>query len=254
MKINLIDGIKTYIETYFVKTNSPKPCFIIVPGGGYHHTSNRESTYYAQLFNRLGMHAVVLYYREELYKEPQPQKDLAETIKFLKQNSAKYHILKDNINLIGFSAGGHLIASTMCHMEMFDFDITCKSMMLGYPVITSDPKYAHMGSFTNLLEEEFGNRREFYSLEKHVHEKMPKTFIWNTVEDQSVNVMNSILFIQALIEKNNYVEYHLFNDGLHGLSSCTEHTAQGEEKYINEHASIWIELYLRFIKKDVFLY
>jgi hypothetical protein len=61
------------------------------------------------------------------------------------------------VGISGFSAGGHLAASTGAGALEANGDTTARAllrpdfMVLFYPVISCDPKYSHAGSFNNLL-------------------------------------------------------------------------------------------------------
>ena len=56
--------------------------------------------------------------------------------------------------------------------------------------------------------------------EKHVSPNTPPTFLWHTMNDTSVPVENSILFLQALHRNHVMCECHLFAEGIHGSSTC----------------------------------
>lgn len=51
---------------------------------------------------------------------------------------------------------------------------------------------------------------DYWSLEKHVTQDTPPTFIWHTVTDETVPMQNSILFTESLAEKGVPVELHLY--------------------------------------------
>lgn len=133
--------------------------------------------------------------------------------------------------------------------ELFRAD----GMILGYPVISSGD-YAHRGSFERLL----GKRKDFlykygddtdyiramrwFSLELQVHATTPKSFVWQTMEDDSVPVQNSLLFVEAMVEHDIKVEYHMYPSGVHGLSLATKEVETPEKgRYPDIHVADWIE-------------
>ncbi len=225
MKINL-RGKKSVLETYLLN-NTKAPLILIMPGGGYDHTSPREGKPVAEFFNKNGYHAAVLHYREELYPYPEPTYDIAASVKYLWENKDEFMI--DEIITMGFSAGGHATALYNCKYQEFlgedlKCDIIIKRTILCYPVITDNPLYAHQGSFINL------GAYEEVSIEKLVDENFPKTFIWHTVTDESVPVYNSLLMMKALSDKNVNYEAHIYPRGPHGVSLAIEETAAKEEQ------------------------
>lgn len=186
---------------------------LICPGGGYEFTSKREAVPVAHCFGSEGYHTAIYYYRETKLVYP----DTINEAKDLIEKLSALPIVK-RIIVIGFSAGGHLAASMAieCHKQV-------KGSILAYPVITSNIRYRHPGSFLNLLGGNLTNQRvEDVSLEKHVHEKMGPVFLFHTMDDASVPVENSMIFLGALRMKRVPAEGHFFASGRHGVSLATE--------------------------------
>ena len=50
---------------------------------------------------------------------------------------------------------------------------------------------------------------ELFSLEERDLSKMPPVFLWNTLEDEKVPAVNSLLFAQRLAHDGGSCEYHL---------------------------------------------
>ena len=94
------------------------------------------------------------------------------------------------------------------------------AVILGYPVVTSGP-LGHKGSFDRLAGSD-ETLRAALSLETHVQEDLPPFFLWQTVDDATVPVQNTLLLAQALTEHHVPYELHLFPHGVHGSSICTK--------------------------------
>lgn len=239
------ENSKNFYRTYFIDDNY-RPLVLISPGGGYTHTSNRESEPVGNVFLNAGYHVVIVNYREDLSEVyPKPQSYLAYLID-------KYHNDKrvSKIIGVGFSAGGHNILEVALHYKNYLGNAKLDLLILGYPVVTSDKRYYHEGSFKNLLQDKFDDKKmmEYLSLEREVKSDAPDLFLWGTVTDESVDVMNSLLLVEAYHKVGCNVEYHLFPLGGHGLSVSTLESSFGEANKYIPHVSVWTKLALDWLK------
>ena len=71
-------------------------------------------------------------------------------------------------------------------------------------------------------------------------------FIWATAADGLVPVQHSLLMGQALAEKKIPFEMHIFENGDHGLSLCTQ-ASSGDKTQIDRDAAEWAALAERFL-------
>lgn len=219
------------IEEYAIKDGKRHSCIIVCPGGGYNHVSGgHEGEKIAKKFHELGISAFSLHYRLYPYLHPTPMNDLKRAIKWVIHNADKYNINPDKIGLIGFSAGAHLACSALENLDNFNdkpideidkVKIKITSLALCYPVISLSKQISHKGSRQHLVGDNMDMARQL-SCEMNVKEDMPPTFIWHTLEDQSVNPLNSIEMAKALKKANVPYELHIFENGLHGLDLAEE--------------------------------
>ena len=204
-----------------------RPAVLVLPGGGYAFTSQREATPIAAEVVAAGISAFILRYTcaPDAYFPTQLIQAL-QAVKVIREHADEWHIDPDRIAVCGFSAGGHLAASTgvfwnheLVRKYGFAGDIQKPNgLILSYPVITGGEK-AHRGSFQNLLGDQYSDEMvAFTSLETQVPADTPKSFIWHTYEDDGVPVENSMLFADALIAYGVPVELHVYPHGAHGLS------------------------------------
>lgn len=187
--------------------NKKRPVLLILPGGGYSRTSEREAFPVAYEFLELGFHQAIYYYREELLKYPEIYLDALKMINKLINDP-----LISDIHIIGFSAGGHLAA-----MLLTQFPNLFKSGILSYPVITSQKEYIHERSFDNLVVN-YDLDKDSVSLERRVNKFMPPIFLWHTKEDRSVPYQNSVIMHEALLKVGVDSKLTLYEKGPHGLS------------------------------------
>jgi len=250
------------LTTYFIDNDIDthglrlRPTVVICSGGGYGHHSFREGEAIAIRMNSLGYHACVLRYSLKPNSFPCQVFELACAVAYLRKNSAEYNIDPERIIVAGFSAGGHVAASlgTMWNKDFISKALNIPedmlkpdAMLLAYPVITSG-EFAHRGSFTNLLGDNYDKLLEFASLENQVDEATPKTFMWHTFEDGSVPLENSLLFASALRRANVEFEYHVFPKGSHGLALCTEETNRIQNDKIQVENACWIDMFANWVE------
>ncbi len=241
------DDFLPYMEVHLLKTERPLGAVLICPGGGYGGRASHEGVTIAEKFNALGLHAFVVHYRVAPYRFPAPQEDALRAIKIIRSRAAEWKVKPDKIAICGFSAGGHLAASSGIFFDEVKADDgdkadSCSSrpdaLILCYPVISSGPK-GHQGSFINLLgPEDAPGHKEKYSLEKLVSKNTPPSFLWHTADDGGVPVENSLMLGMALREHEIPFELHVFPQGRHGLGLAPEYP----------NIAVWPELCLTWLK------
>lgn len=225
------NGFEPYLECFPLKTVNPVGAVIVCPGGAYRTRAPHEGITVAQHFNQLGLHAFVVQYRVAPARFPAPQQDILRAVRLVRSMANKYNVRQDKIAVCGFSAGGHLAASSGIFFNRVNslagdaadqFSPRPDALILCYPVISSG-KYANTGSFDNLLgaETDVAERAKL-SLENHIRPDTPPAFLWHTADDTSVPVENSLLFSSALRSKEIPFELHVFPSGRHGLGLATE--------------------------------
>lgn len=236
--------------------NKNLPAMVVVPGGGYHFVSERETDPIAvDFFNRHYNAFALKYGVAPDYRYPTSINQLAATVDYLKRNAKKLGIDKNRIFVVGFSAGGHLTATlaNFCDnlpvpvMKSKKLDARPAGVVLGYPVITPE---SHQGSFRNLLgiEDVHCPEAEALSLEKTVSPLNPPCFIWTTAEDNSVDPMATVLYTSALLKNKVKCECHIFPDGWHGAATCDERTNHADGVKVFERSKCWLDLAADFLQ------
>jgi acetyl esterase/lipase len=214
--------------------NTSGQAVLVIPGGGYHAIAYTwEGTDVAKWLNANGIVAAVLKYRlpndttSNIVRYKSPLLDASRAIRIIKANAEKWNIDKNNIGVMGFSAGGHIASTLGTHFnqeknrndKIDSLSSRPDFMVLMYPVITMSGKSKHKGSTKNLLGENPSEELlDYYSNEKHVASDTPPTFLVHSSDDRSVPVKNSLLFYEALIKNNVSAEMHIYKKGGHGFS------------------------------------
>lgn len=232
-----------------------RPIAIIVPGGAYHDVAiANEGMEVAAELMKLGYAVAVLNYRVTPNHYPLPQMDLALAIKYMRYHASEYGVL-DNIMTVGFSAGGHLVASEACYpeeingtlMEILEnkksalaekyrgIPVKPEKVCLSYPVINF-VEDKHEESYINLTGGGDELRKKL-SVGLNVTLDYPKTFVWACDDDALVPASNSKRMYEALQKSGVESELHIYPTGGHGIATGKGTSAEG-----------WIQSLVGFMK------
>ena len=218
---------------YFPSNQDNKGAAVLIcPGGGYERLAYLIAGHqFAKWFNSIGVSAFVLNYRlpnspDLKQREIGDLQDAQRAMRVIRQNAEKWQIKSDKIGVLGTSAGGHLAANLGIETEDFaeigdeldKLPFEPNFMLLVSPVITMG-EFTHTGSKKNLLGENPSKELvEKYSLEKQVTAKTPPAFLGHATDDKSVSVRNSLMFYNALLDKNVSASLHIFPTGGHNIA------------------------------------
>lgn len=86
----------------------------------------------------------------------------------------------------------------------------------------------------------------------HVREDTAPSFVWTTANDNLVPASNAIGYVEALWSANVPCEFHMFADGVHGLSLADTTVADPLEA-VNPEVARWFELAAAWLRKRKFL-
>lgn len=243
------DDFAPYIQTYLLdKSNIPRGAVVVFPGGGYSWRAPLEAEPIALKFNELGFHAFVLQYRVVPYRFPAPQQDALRAIRIIRSHAEMWGINPNQIATLGFSAGGHLCASTGVLFQEIDANagdeidkFSCRpdAIIPCYAVINLTSEFGQHETGKNLLGDRFYTAEaQKLNLEKRVSSNVPPAFLWITADDNLVDVRNALYFAQAIWKIGGTCALHVFAHGPHGLDlgeKCPD-------------IAVWPELVAEFLK------
>lgn len=216
----------------FLVNGSNNPAIIVCPGGSYFwHDTNNEGYLVAKWLQKNGISAFVLNYRTAYVpayvthyrlffrgnRYPDPQEDLKQALRYVRVKAKEYGINRNIIGVMGFSAGGHLVMSSV---ELFDKSDWPAFVVPVYPVVTMSEKCVHKRSRRGLLGDSKVNNehlRDLLSLERHVPEDCPPVFLVNCKDDPIVDYHNSELLDSALTAQGVSHIYIQYQTGGHGF-------------------------------------
>jgi len=205
---------------------------IVAPGGTYlGWASNLEGRQVADWFAARGVTAFVLKYRlgaDNPY--PLPLLDAQRAVRLVRSLSKTYKISPDRIGVMGFSAGGHLVAMEATTSDDGKADSADavervsdrpNFLILGYPWLNAMQPNDH-GAITycsthhTMPADSCRDWEQKYTPVLHVTANTPSTFLYMTTDDALVPVQASVDFYSALLKAGVPAEMHLFRHGLHG--------------------------------------
>ena len=226
--------VKGYLQEDYetLVAHKVRPALVICPGGCYRWRSPREKDPPAFEFLSMGYQVFILEYScEKRAGGYRPLRELAETVRILRQNSGAWHIDPEKIAVLGFSAGGHLAASLGAFWNDPEVGLPSQSrpdaLVLCYPVVSTG-EFAHEESAQWVSGGDEALRDKLHLWDR-VTSSFPPTFMWHGGQDDSVPPENSLFLAVKLKQNGVPFEYHLFETGVHGISTCTQEVETPDE-------------------------
>lgn len=238
-----------------VSSDRKKPAILIIPGGGYHHVSQRESEPVALRFLARGYAAFILDYSVAPESFPVALREAAMAMAYIRGNAEKYGIDMHMVAATGFSAGGHLcgLLGTMYDApEVGDIapwqQLRPDALGLCYPVAVEWGR-THEDTFRNISGGD-PLLRQRLSLDRLVRPDMPPVFLWHTRDDASVPCRNSLELAVALEKNNVDFAMHVYRTGPHGLSTADEMAYRVDKvPPVSWDVPGWIQSEIRFFEE-----
>ena len=236
------------LDCYLPQKRESRIAVVIFPGGGYGGLSAHEGTGYAEFLNAHGIAAFVCWYRVSQHRFPLPLLDARRAIRYVRAHAEEFDIDKDQVYVMGSSAGGHLAALISTYYEPIPFEhmdaideqsAKPNGQILCYPVIKLLGKgITHLDSGKNLLGERQAELGEELSPDQIVTPETPKAFIWHTFNDPCVSAINSLDYAKALWKNRVDTELHIYPRGDHGLGLAPN----------DPHVAQWSQALLRWLQ------
>ena len=238
-----------------VSSGRKRPAILILPGGGYRHTSPREAEPVALRFAAKGWAAFVLHYSCAPSVFPAALREAAMAMRYIRENAQAFEIDPRKVAAMGFSAGGHLcgcLGTLFDSPELADLgmpeQLRPDALGLCYPVAVSWGR-THEGSFDNLTGGDTALRQRL-SLDRLVRPDMPPAFLWHTRNDASVPCRNSLILAQAMEEAGVDFVLHIYREGKHGLSTADDMAYPVYDlPRISWDVPGWLEACIRFFEE-----
>ena len=213
------------MTAYLPKGKSTGAAVVVFPGGGYSVLAiDLEGTEVCDWLTSRGIACVLLKYRvpdsgpawhDDCHcnihpKAPTALEDAQRTVGLVRFHAAEWHIDAHKIGVLGFSAGGHLVANISTHFAQRAYA----------PVDAADkvscrPDFAVAIYPGHMLE---NTKREFeLNPEIPVTARTPPTFLLQAENDRVDGVKQSLVYYIALQGAGVPVEMHLYAQGGHAF-------------------------------------
>ena len=203
-----------------------------------------EGLDYGKWLAENGITAAVLKYRMPNHVPQVPMEDAAEALRYMREEyKAKTPITQ--LGIMGFSAGGHLAASTAVGVLKANGDESARAAIrpdfavLFYPVITSDEQFTHKGTYNNLLGEDRTEELSRAWCPLYVAgEDAPPALMILSDDDKTVPSQNSTFFYNKLKELGKEASIIIYPTGGHGwgFRDSLPYKAQWQEALLQ-----WLE-------------
>ncbi|MEW5833510.1 MAG: alpha/beta hydrolase [Pseudomonadota bacterium] len=204
---------------------------VVFPGGGYQILAmDLEGTEICDWLTSRGITCILLKYRvpnsgptwvdnHRYYPKVQTAlQDAQRTIGLVREHAAEWHIDPHKVGVIGFSAGGHLVAAVSTHFQHRTYTPVDAADRL-----SSRPDFAlaiYPGHLWVHEDEDHATRNESdLGLRPDIHPTAdtPPTFIVMAEDDHVDGVEQALAYYVALHEAGVPTEMHLFAQGGHAF-------------------------------------
>ena len=204
---------------------------LILGGGGYRRIGiAKESQPTADWLHDYGVTTFVLYYRLPNSGWPMlaPFQDAQRAVRLIRARAPDLGLDPSQIGIIGYSAGGHCAGMVSVQSDADWYapvdasdDQSARPDYAGliYPVLTMmPPNRTRMSTLTLLGADPSLELSATWSVDQHVTDDTPTTFLAQATDDPIAPVENSLLMFGALRKAHVPVEMHVFRSGGHGFN------------------------------------
>jgi acetyl esterase/lipase len=211
------------ITVYLPEGKDSGVAMVVFPGGGYWILAiDLEGTEVCDWLTSKGITAVLLKYRVPGHPQKSPRsgpypdspealEDAQRALGLVRFHAAEWYIDPHKIGVLGFSAGGHLVAAMSTHFEQ----------RLYQPVDDADKQSCRPDFAVALYPGHLSIATDSIDLNPdiraHITPRTPPTFLLQNEDDHVDPVEDSLSYYIALKKAGVPVEMHLYAQGGHGF-------------------------------------
>lgn len=204
------------LTLYSPKGHNTGAAVVVFPGGGYNCLAvDLEGTEICDWLTSKGIAAVLLKYRVPVKKigpygeSPLALEDAQRTLSLIRFHAAEWRLDPHKLGVIGFSAGGHMVAATSTHFDQ-----------RSYAAVDAADKESCRPDFAiALYPGHLWNDDAGFVLNPHVPvtTNTPPTLLIQAEDDPVDNINNTLVYYLALKQTAVPVEMHLYAHGGHAF-------------------------------------
>jgi acetyl esterase/lipase len=262
----LITGTETYkdgmirnvsnptITIYSPKEKNTGTAVMVFPGGGYNKLAiELEGSEICEWLTSIGVTGILLKYRvpasgphhdDDCDCQKDPIKPLAlqdaqRAMGLIRSGAKEWNIDPNKIGVMGFSAGGHLVA-----------DVSTNYRKRAYPVMDEADKVSCRPDFGIVM---FPGHMTFHTTKPYELNKMllvdshtPPMFILQAGNDPVDTIQHSLVYYIALKKAGVPTEYHIYAEGGHAFG--LHKTSQGIPNWEKLPIADWSKLVARWLQ------
>ncbi|HEY1661899.1 MAG TPA: alpha/beta hydrolase [Verrucomicrobiae bacterium] len=210
---------KPTMTVYSPQRTNTGVAMLVFPGGGYNQLAmDLEGTEICDWLTSRGITAVLLKYRVPTphrmseYGESLPAlEDAQRTLGLVRLHAVEWKIDPHKIGVIGFSAGGHLVAAMSTH-----FDKRAYPAVDAADRISCHPDFAIACYPGHLWNDDDGFKLN-PDIATNITRQTPPTFILQAEDDHVDGINQSLVYYIGLKNAGIPVEMHLYAQGGHGF-------------------------------------
>jgi acetyl esterase/lipase len=213
------------MTVYSPKGKNTGVAVVVFPGGGYFALAiDLEGTEVCDWLTSKGITCVLLKYRvpysgphwdkqcncQKNPKAPMALEDAQRTVGLVRFHAAERHINPHKIGVLGFSAGGHLVADISTHFDKRSYsavDAADKASCRPDFAVALYPGHLWLSSY----------KKFELNPDVPVTRQTPPTFLLQAENDPVDSVNNSLVYYVALKKAGVPVEMHLYAEGKHAF-------------------------------------
>ena len=212
------------LTLYSPKTHNTGAAVVVFPGGGFQILAiDLEGSEVCHWFTHHGMSCILLKYRVpdsgpawhnschcHIHpKSPTALQDAQRTLSLVRFNAKTWHINPNKIGVIGFSAGGYMVADISTHFQK-----------RAYPFIDAADRESRRPDFAiALYPGHMQTDGKNFSLNPNITftKNTPPTFIAQAEDDPVDSINNSLLYFMGLKKAGVPAEMHIYAKGGHAF-------------------------------------
>ncbi|HEY5055605.1 MAG TPA: alpha/beta hydrolase [Acidobacteriaceae bacterium] len=218
------DVTRPTMTVYSPIHNNTGAAVVVFPGGGYEILGiDLEGTEVCDWLTAKGITCILLKYRVPAphktqywgaYPEsPIALEDAQRTIGLVRLHAAEWHVDPHKVGVLGFSAGGHLVAATSVHTDRIYSPIDAADKLSCRPdfAVAIYPGHLYFG------DKQLTDPKLNPDIAAHLTKDAPPTFILQNEDDNVDGVNQSLVYYIALKNAGVPAELHIYAQGGHAF-------------------------------------